>query len=145
MSRRLISNSTRRLAGSPFETLSIVDEHTRQALGGRVDYSITAEDLIDQLDVLVIERGTPSALCMDNGPVCIHLYSSRYPGMCYRGGIGVYPTRATLAKRVHRIIPPQSPGRTSHCHPVLLSEPFGRHHRRVEGGLQHDQAAFIKG
>jgi transposase InsO family protein len=67
------------MAGKPFKILSIVDEHTREALGGKVEYSITAEDLIDQLDVLVIERGMPKALRMDNGPVLIQPYSSRKP------------------------------------------------------------------
>jgi hypothetical protein len=67
------------MAGKPFKILSIVDEHTREALGGKVEYSITAEDLIDQLDVLVIERGMPKALRMDDGPVLIHPYSSRKP------------------------------------------------------------------
>jgi len=56
------------MAGKPFKILSIVDEHTRQALGGQVEYSITASDLIDQLDVLTIEHGLPKALRMDNGP-----------------------------------------------------------------------------
>ena len=55
-------------AGKPLKILSIVDEHTRQALGGQVEYSITASDLIDQLDVLTIEHGSPKALRMDNGP-----------------------------------------------------------------------------
>jgi len=49
-------------AGKPLKILSIVDEHTRQALGGQVEYSITASDLIDQLDVLTIEHGSPKAL-----------------------------------------------------------------------------------
>ena len=49
------------VAGKPLKVLSIVDEHTREALGGQVEYSITAEDL-------VIERGMPGALRMDNGP-----------------------------------------------------------------------------
>jgi hypothetical protein len=53
------------MASKPFKILSTVDEHTRQALGGKVEYSITAEDPIDQLDVLVIERGMPRALRMD--------------------------------------------------------------------------------
>jgi hypothetical protein len=53
------------MASKQFKILSIVDEHTREALGGQVEYSITAEDLIDQLDVLVIERGMPRALRMD--------------------------------------------------------------------------------
>ena len=48
------------MAGKPFKILSIIDEHTREALGGKVEYSITAEDLI--------ERGMPKALRMDNGP-----------------------------------------------------------------------------
>ena len=33
-----------------------------------VEYSLTANDLIDQLDVLTIEHGSPKALRMDNGP-----------------------------------------------------------------------------
>ena len=67
------------MAGKPFKMLSFVDEHTREALGGKVEYSITAEDLIDQLDVQAIERGMPGALRMDNGPVLIRPYSSRNP------------------------------------------------------------------
>jgi transposase InsO family protein len=55
-------------AGKPLKILSIVDEHTGQALGGQVEYSITASDLIDQLDVLTIEHDSPKALRMDNGP-----------------------------------------------------------------------------
>jgi hypothetical protein len=40
-------------------------------VGGKVDYSTSAEDLVDQLDVLVIERSVPKALRMDNGPEII--------------------------------------------------------------------------
>jgi transposase InsO family protein len=56
------------VAGKPLKILSIVDEHTRECLGGQVEYSITAEDLTNELDVLAIERGMPRALRMDNGP-----------------------------------------------------------------------------
>jgi len=63
----------------------------------------------------------------------------------YRGGLGVYLSRATLAKRVHRILQRQAPGRMSQGQPVLLSEPCQRHHRDLEGGLRHGQAAFIIG
>ena len=63
-----ISNSTPRPSEKPLKILSVVDEHTRQALGGKVEYSITAGDLMDQLDVLTIEYGVPRALRMDNGP-----------------------------------------------------------------------------
>jgi putative transposase len=54
--------------GKPLKILSVVDEHTRGALGGQVGYSITASELTDELDVLTIERGSPRALRMDNGP-----------------------------------------------------------------------------
>ena len=56
------------VAGKPLKILSIVDEHLREAFGGEVGYSITASDLTDELDSLAIERGSPRALRMDNGP-----------------------------------------------------------------------------
>ena len=59
------------ITGKPVKILSIVDEHTRECLGGIVDYSITGLDLAEQLDVLAIDRGTPRALRMDNGPELI--------------------------------------------------------------------------
>lgn len=59
------------ITGKPIKILSIVDEHTRECLGGIVDYSITGMDLAEQLDVLALERGMPKALRMDNGPELI--------------------------------------------------------------------------
>lgn len=54
--------------GRAIKICSIVDEHTRECLGGLVERSITADRLIDQLDDLVAERGAPSVLRSDNGP-----------------------------------------------------------------------------
>jgi putative transposase len=54
--------------GRPVKIVSIVDEHTRECLGGRVDRSITSEDLIDELDRLAGQRGYPAVLRCDNGP-----------------------------------------------------------------------------
>ncbi len=48
--------------------LTRFDGHTRECLGGIVDYSITGLDLAEQLDVLAIDRVMPQALRMDNGP-----------------------------------------------------------------------------
>jgi putative transposase len=59
------------VTGKPIKILSVIDEHTRECLGGIVDYSITGLDLAEQLDVLAIERGMPGALRMDNGPELI--------------------------------------------------------------------------
>jgi hypothetical protein len=52
----------------PATDLSIVDEHTRECLGGLVDRSVTGEDLIDELDRIAAVRGYPAVLRCDNGP-----------------------------------------------------------------------------
>ena len=54
--------------GRPIKIVSILDEHTRECLGGLVDRSITADVLIDELDRLATGRGYPSVLRCDNGP-----------------------------------------------------------------------------
>jgi transposase InsO family protein len=54
--------------GRPVKIVSIVDEHTRECLGGLVERSITADDLIDELDRLAAHRGYPAVLRCDNGP-----------------------------------------------------------------------------
>ena len=54
--------------GRPIKIVSIVDEHTRECLGGLVERSITADALIDDLDRIAAERGYPTVLRCDNGP-----------------------------------------------------------------------------
>ena len=54
--------------GRPIKIVSIIDEHTRECLGGLVDRSITAEVLIDELDRLATSRGYPAVLRCDNDP-----------------------------------------------------------------------------
>jgi putative transposase len=54
--------------GRPIKIVSIVDEHTRECLGGLVDRSITGEVLIEELDRLATTRGYPAVLRCDNGP-----------------------------------------------------------------------------
>jgi len=55
--------------GRPIKIVSIVDEHTRECLGGMVERSITGEHLITELDRLAAQRGTyPAVLRCDNGP-----------------------------------------------------------------------------
>jgi hypothetical protein len=55
--------------GQPIKIVSIVDEHTRECLGGMIDRNITGEHLIGELDRLAAERGTfPTVLRCDNGP-----------------------------------------------------------------------------
>ena len=55
--------------GRPIKIVSIVDEHTRECLGGLVERSITSEDLIAELHHVAVERGSrPLVLRCDNGP-----------------------------------------------------------------------------
>ncbi len=54
--------------GRPVKIVSIIDEHTRECLGGLVERSVTAEVLIDELDRLALQRGYPAVLRCDNGP-----------------------------------------------------------------------------
>ncbi len=54
--------------GRPIKIVSIVDEHTRECLGGLVERNITSDDLIAELDRLAVDRGNPAVLRCDNGP-----------------------------------------------------------------------------
>jgi len=54
--------------GRPVKIVSIVDEHTRECLGGLVERSITADRLADELDRIALDRGYPAVLGGDNGP-----------------------------------------------------------------------------
>lgn len=54
--------------GRPIKLVSIIDEHTRECLGGLVERSITGDRLINELDRLATTRGYPTVLRCDNGP-----------------------------------------------------------------------------
>lgn len=54
--------------GRPIKIATIIDEHTRECLGGLVDRSITGDWLIDELDRVAQLRGYPTVLRCDNGP-----------------------------------------------------------------------------
>ena len=48
--------------GRPIKIVSVVDEHTREYLGGLVERSITGEDLIAELDRVAADRGAYPAV-----------------------------------------------------------------------------------
>jgi putative transposase len=54
--------------GRPVKIVSVIDEHTRECLGGVVARSVTADVLIDELDGIAAIRGYPAVLRCDNGP-----------------------------------------------------------------------------
>lgn len=62
--------------GRPFKVANIIDEHTREVLGGQISRSITGQDLADELEHIALTRGVfPMAIRCDNGPelVCVAL------------------------------------------------------------------------
>lgn len=54
--------------GRRLKLLTVVDEHTREALAVRAGRGITAADVIDVLGGLIDERGAPKHIRSDNGP-----------------------------------------------------------------------------
>jgi putative transposase len=57
--------------GRAFRTLNILDDYNREALWIEVDTSIPAERVIRVLEVLLLWRGTPKQIRLDNGPELI--------------------------------------------------------------------------
>ena len=54
--------------GQAMKVCSIVDEHTRESLGGLTGTSITGERVIALIDQIAVSRGYPLVLRSDNGP-----------------------------------------------------------------------------
>jgi putative transposase len=54
--------------GQALKVCSIIDEHTRESLGGLTRTSITGQRVIDLIDGIATTRGYPLVLRCDNGP-----------------------------------------------------------------------------
>ncbi len=54
--------------GRPFKVLTMCDEFTRESIGGGLDRSITAAEVVRILDRTVARRGVPAFIRCDNGP-----------------------------------------------------------------------------
>lgn len=57
--------------GRAFRTLNVLDDYNREALWIEVDSSLPAEHVIRVLDLLVLWRGAPRQIRLDNGPELI--------------------------------------------------------------------------
>lgn len=75
--------------GRPIKICSIVDEHTRECIGGLVDRSITATKLTCHLEALVAVRGASATLHCDNGPELISEAMAHWAGT--RTGLSYIP------------------------------------------------------
>jgi transposase InsO family protein len=54
--------------GRAFRLLTVIDEYTRECLAIDVARKVTADDVLERLSRLFIERGVPGHLRSDNGP-----------------------------------------------------------------------------
>lgn len=54
--------------GRPLKVLSMCDEFTRESIGGTVERSITADDVVAMLEATLLVRGAPGFIRFDNGP-----------------------------------------------------------------------------
>ena len=75
--------------GRPIKICSIVDEHTRECIGGFVERSIIAARLTAHLEDLVAVRGAPAVLRSDNGPEFISEAMTDWAGT--RTGLSYIP------------------------------------------------------
>ncbi len=68
--------------GRPVKILPVVDEHTRECLGGLVERSITGEVLATELNRITATRGGggPAVLRLDNGPEMIAAALAEWAG-----------------------------------------------------------------
>ena len=57
--------------GRAFRTLNVIDDYNREALWIEVDTSLPAERVVRVLEHLLLWRGTPTRVRMDNGPELI--------------------------------------------------------------------------
>ena len=57
--------------GRTFRTLNVIDDYNREALWIEVDTSLPAERVVRVLEQLLLWRGTPTRIRMDNGPELI--------------------------------------------------------------------------
>jgi transposase InsO family protein len=74
----------RTIHGTKLRILCVTDEFTRESLALEASRSFTSESVCHVLERLFVERGTPSALRMDNGPEFVAL---ALKGLCHGRGI----------------------------------------------------------
>ncbi len=141
---RSTSSSTPPPTGVPSRSSPIIDEHTRECLGGMVERSITGEHLIAELDRLAAERGTyPAVLRCDNGP---ELACTAMADWAARPGrAALHPARRAVAQRLRRIVQLPHPRRMPQHQQLLVTGPSPRGHQRLETRVQPPPPTLFPG
>ncbi len=77
--------------GRRLKVMSVVDEYTRECLSLEVERSITAEDVVDTLGRLFVERGAPGYIRSDDGPEFVAKAVKRWLAVCGVGTLYIEP------------------------------------------------------
>ena len=72
--------------GRTFRTFNLIDDYNREALRIEVDFSLTAERVTRVLDQVVMVRGLPERIRVDNGP---EFTSDCFGNWCKERAIGI--------------------------------------------------------
>ena len=117
--------------GWPIKIVSIIDEHTRECLGGMVERSVTGDHLVDELDRVAGQRGTyPTVLRCDNGRELALQCNGRLGPRA--GRVALHPARRALVKRVRRIVQLPHPRRVPQHQQLLVAGAGARGNQRLE-------------
>lgn len=88
--------------GRPVKIATIVDEHTRECLGGLAGRTITGDDLTGELDRIAQQRGYPAVLRRGQRPRARLRRDGRLGPRAHRPGL--HPARRAVAQRLRRIV-----------------------------------------
>ena len=126
--------------GRPVKIVSIVDEHTRECLGGLVERSITADDLIDELDRLATSRGYPAVLRCDNGPELACAAMADWAGE--RVGLSFIPPGEPWRNGYVESFNGRVRDECLNINMLLVPDPRPGRDQRLEGRIQPPPTAF---
>jgi transposase InsO family protein len=127
--------------GRPVKIVSIIDEHSRECLGGMVERSITGEHLIAELDRLAAQRGTyPAVLRCDNGPELACSAMAEWAA----GQVGLHfiPPGEPLAQWLRRLVQPPVSATNASTSTASGRCPRPSYHQRLETRLQPPPPTF---
>jgi hypothetical protein len=117
--------------GRLIKIVSIVDEHTRECLGGLVDRNITSDDLIAELDASPSTGAIRPCCAATTAPSSS---APRWPTGPRTRRPALHPTRPALAQRLHRVVQQPRPRRVPEHQHVLVPRAGTRGDQRLEGG-----------
>jgi transposase InsO family protein len=129
--------------GRPIKIVSIIDEHTRECLGGLVERSVTADRLINELDRLAMQRGYPAVLRCDNGPELACDAMADWAGE--RVGLSFIPPGQPWRNGYVESFNSRVRDECLNIHHLLVTGPGPGRDHRLETGLQPPATALRAG